>query len=171
MTLVETLLCRPCVFCEIVEGRIPGKIIYKAGHLTGPCSAMERKPDNNIVAFDDINPSSETHILIVPVAHVESVKTLAPTTEHQGLLEMMRLKAIDLLKERGHDPEDTNTRLGFHVPPFNTVGHLHLHVLGGEFKSRFRKMKYEPKRMWYMDLAQLQADLEKKRRVQEGARL
>ncbi|KAF9984628.1 hypothetical protein BGZ75_003790 [Mortierella antarctica] len=162
MTLVETLRCRPCIFCEIVEGHIPGKIIYKAGHLMD-------LTDNDIVAFDDINPSAETHILIVPVAHVESVKTLTPTNEHQGLLEKMRLKAIDLLKERGHDPEDT--KLGFHVPPFNTVGHLHLHVLGGEFKSRFRKMKYEPKRMWYMDLAQLQADLEKKRRVQEGARL
>jgi len=38
---------------------------------------------------------------------VESVKTLEPTNEHQGLLGKMRIKAIDLLKERGHDPEDT----------------------------------------------------------------
>ena len=63
------------------------------------------------------------------------------------------------------------SRLGFHVPPFNTVDHLHLHVLGGELKSKFRKLKYETGRMWYMDLFQLEADLEKKRRQQEGARL
>ncbi|KAG0208152.1 hypothetical protein BGX28_000767 [Mortierella sp. GBA30] len=125
--------------------------------------------DSDIVAFHDISPSAETHILIVPVIHIETVKTLQPTDEHQGLLEKMRLKATELLKERGHDPEES--KLGFHVPPFNTVDHLHLHVLGGAFRSKFRQMKYETGRWWYMDLSQLQADLEKKRRLQEGARL
>ncbi|KAG0369436.1 HIT-like domain-containing protein [Gamsiella multidivaricata] len=152
MTLLDKVLCRPCIFCNIVEGVLPEKLIYK---------------DNEIAAFDDINPAAETHILIVPVAHIESVKTI--TTEHAGLLEKMRQKGEELLKERGHEPEAS--KLGFHVPPFNTVDHLHLHVLGGAMKSKFRKLKYETGRMWYMDLHQLQADLDKKRRVQGGARL
>lgn len=62
----------------------------------------------------------------------------------------------------------TRTRLGFHVPPFNTVNHLHLHVLGGELKSRFRKLKYQTGRVWYQDLEQV---LDKYKRVSEGARL
>ncbi|KAG0100313.1 hypothetical protein BGZ93_002550 [Podila epicladia] len=84
------MLCRPCIFCDIVEGNIPGKLIYK---------------DEHIAAFDDINPAAETHILIVPVAHIESVKTLQPTD--YDLLQRMKSKAIDLLQDRGHSPENS----------------------------------------------------------------
>lgn len=61
--------------------------------------------DDEIAAFNDINPAAETHILIVPVNHVKSVKTM--TTDHIPLLEKMHQKGIDLLKERGHDPEQS----------------------------------------------------------------
>ncbi|KAF9933848.1 hypothetical protein FBU30_004244 [Linnemannia zychae] len=152
MTLIDKILCRPCIFCAIAGSGTPTQLIYK---------------DDEIVAFQDINPAAETHILIIPVDHIKNIK--AVTTDHIPLLEKMRLKGIDLLRERGHDPEQS--RLGFHVPPFNTVDHLHLHVIGGAMKSNFRKLKYETGRMWYMDLTQLQSTLDKKRRIQEGARL
>lgn len=61
--------------------------------------------DDEIAAFNDINPAAETHILIVPVDHVKSVKTM--TTDHIPLLEKMHQKGIDLLKERGHNPEQS----------------------------------------------------------------
>ncbi|KAF9174179.1 hypothetical protein BGX21_007100 [Mortierella sp. AD011] len=128
---------------------------------------MPYESDDEIAAFQDIKPAAETHILIVPVAHIENIKSL--NSEHTGLLEKMHQKGIDLLKERGHDPEVS--KLGFHVPPFNTVDHLHMHVLGGQFKSKFRRLKYETGRMWYMDLTQLKTDLDKQQRVQQGARL
>ncbi|KAF9985928.1 hypothetical protein BGZ65_009374 [Modicella reniformis] len=81
----------------------------------------------------------------------------------------MHQKAIDLLKERGHEPEAS--KLGFHVPPFHSIDHLHLHVLAGEMKSGFRKLKYESGRMWFKDLHQLQTDLDKQLRNQQGSRL
>ncbi|KAG0328043.1 hypothetical protein BG004_002629 [Podila humilis] len=120
--------------------------------------------DEHIAAFNDINPGAETHILIVPVEHIDSVKTLQ--AKDYDLLERMRAKAIEFLVEQGHDPEAS--KLGFHVPPFNTVGHLHLHVLGGKFKSTFRRLKYQTGRVWYQDLEQV---TEKFKRVREGARL
>ncbi|KAK3809149.1 MAG: HIT-like domain-containing protein [Benniella sp.] len=123
--------------------------------------------DDEIAAFQDINPSAETHILVVPIEHIRNVKFV--TTEHMGLLEKMRQKAIELLKERGHEPEVS--KLGFHVPPFHSIDHLHLHVLGGEMKSKFRKLKYESGKMWYRDLHELQADLEKQLKAQQGPRL
>lgn len=66
---------------------------------------LQHEQDDEIAAFNDINPAAETHILIVPVDHVKSVKTL--TTDHIPLLEKMHQKGIDILKERGHDPEQS----------------------------------------------------------------
>ncbi|KAG0213046.1 hypothetical protein BGX33_003178 [Mortierella sp. NVP41] len=103
-------------------------------------------------------PAAETHILIIPAVHIDSVKTVQ-VTDYQLLLKI-KAKALDLLKQHGHEPE--NCRLGFHIPPFNTVDHLHLHVLGGEFKSALRSAKYETGKKWYMDLSKLFADLEQK---------
>ncbi|KAF9202195.1 Histidine triad nucleotide-binding protein 3 [Haplosporangium sp. Z 27] len=81
----------------------------------------------------------------------------------------MYQKGIELLRENGHNPEES--KLGFHVPPFNTVDHLHLHVLGGKFKSNIKKLKYESGRRWYMDLVQLKENLEKQQKAQQSARL
>ncbi|KAG0293277.1 hypothetical protein BGZ98_002246 [Dissophora globulifera] len=90
MTLLDRALCRPCIFCEIVNGNVPNKLIYK---------------DDEIAAFEDINPAAETHILIVPVAHIRNIKSL--TTEHSSLLEKMRLKGVDLLQDRGYEPQSS----------------------------------------------------------------
>ncbi|KAG0320358.1 hypothetical protein BGZ99_004550 [Dissophora globulifera] len=152
MTLLDRALCRPCIFCEIVNGNVPNKLIYK---------------DDEIAAFEDINPAAEAHILIVPVAHIRNIKSL--NSEHTSLLEKMRLKGVDLLQDRGYEPQ--SSKLGFHVPPFNTVDHLHLHVLGGEMKSKYRKLKYETGRMWYQDMSQLQKDLERQRKASQTSRL
>ncbi|KAF9897126.1 hypothetical protein BX616_006148, partial [Lobosporangium transversale] len=59
--------------------------------------------DDDIAAFNDINPAADTHILIVPVVHIDNIKTV--TVEHADLLEKMKQKGIELLRERGHDPE------------------------------------------------------------------
>ena len=57
-----------------------------------------------MVAFYDIKPAAETHILIIPVAHIESVKTVRPS-DHDVILRM-KAKALDLLREHGHQPEN-----------------------------------------------------------------
>jgi len=47
---------------------------------------------------------------------------------------------LQLGQEAGYSLDQL--RFGFHVPPFNSVHHLHLHVIGLPFKNWFRAFKY-----------------------------
>ncbi len=50
-----------CVFCAIVEGRIPSHKIYEG---------------ERVLAFLDVHPSTPGHTLIIPKAHVARVEDL-----------------------------------------------------------------------------------------------
>ena len=45
-----------CLFCEIIAGRLSGKIVYQ---------------DDTVTAFHDRFPKAPVHILIVPNQHLE----------------------------------------------------------------------------------------------------
>ena len=49
-----------CVFCKIVEGKIPSTKVYE---------------DDEVLAFKDINPIAPIHILIIPKKHIKSLIT------------------------------------------------------------------------------------------------
>ena len=49
-----------CVFCKIVAGQIPCYRVYE---------------DEHVLAFLDIGPLAEGHVLIVPKVHVERLST------------------------------------------------------------------------------------------------
>ena len=51
-----------CLFCRLVAGDIPAKIVFKDEHL---------------VAFQDINPQAPMHVLIVPRRHVATLNDLS----------------------------------------------------------------------------------------------
>jgi histidine triad (HIT) family protein len=48
-----------CLFCKIVEKKIPAQIEYE---------------DDSCVVFHDINPRSKTHLLIIPKKHIPTIK-------------------------------------------------------------------------------------------------
>lgn len=112
-----------CIFCKIVEGKIPSDTIYE---------------DDEIKAFRDINPAAPVHFLIIPKEHVA---TLSDCEErHAALLGKMALLARRLAHEQGceYKVAADGTRSGGYKTLFNTgpdggqeVYHLHLHVLGG----------------------------------------
>lgn len=101
-----------CIFCKIVNGIIPSKKIYE---------------DEDVIAFNDINPSARVHFLIVPKLHIESLAHCG--TQHQGLLGKMLLLAPKLAKEQGLAGFKTLINTG--VEGGQEVFHIHIHVLGG----------------------------------------
>ncbi|KAL0075030.1 histidine triad family protein [Phycomyces blakesleeanus] len=121
-----------CVFCS-VSTENGFSIIYE---------------DDTLIAFHDRSPGARFHALVIPRDHVSTVKVL--DTSHVPLLERMIGLGHQLLKDRGYAQNADQIRLGFHVPPFNSINHIHLHVLGLPFGNRFREWKYTPG-LWFAE--------------------
>jgi histidine triad (HIT) family protein len=104
-----------CLFCKIVAGQIPSKLVYQ---------------DNDVYAFEDINPQAPQHILIIPRQHIAaSMHDLKP--EQAPLLMSIFQAAQKIAIERGIDK--TGYRLVTNTGPDSgqAVFHLHFHLLGG----------------------------------------
>jgi histidine triad (HIT) family protein len=108
-----------CLFCRIVAGEIPAKIVAQ---------------DESYVAFRDINPQAPTHVLVIPRRHVASLNEADDTQLIGGLMQFgARIAHDEGLAERGWRAViNTNSDAG------QTVFHIHLHVIGG------RKLKWPP---------------------------
>lgn len=101
-----------CIFCKIVAGDIPAKRLYE---------------DDALIAFHDIRPQAKVHFLIVPKAHIETLKTC--TASHTELLGRMLLLAPKLAAEQGLF--GFKTVMHVEREGGQEVFHIHLHVLGG----------------------------------------
>lgn len=102
-----------CLFCRMAGGDIPVPKVHE---------------DDLVFAIRDINPQAPTHILVIPVAHVESAADL---TEADGaLLGRLFHVAADIARAEGLE---RGWRLVTNVGPDagQSVAHLHYHLLGG----------------------------------------
>ncbi len=106
-----------CIFCKIIEGKIPSKKLYE---------------DEDILAFHDINPWAPVHFLVIPKEHVRSMAQLQE--RHAGLMGRMMTLIPRLALEAGCNPTPEG---GFRIVCNNgdeggqEVQHLHIHVMGG----------------------------------------
>lgn len=102
-----------CLFCKILDGRIPARIVHQ---------------DETAVAFEDINPQAPTHVLIIPRKHIASLdEANADDAALIGHLHLVAAKiAADRQITRGYRTVFNNGSLAG-----QSVFHLHLHVLGG----------------------------------------
>lgn len=107
-----------CLFCKIVAGDIPARIVYQDEHL---------------VAFQDINPQAPMHVLIIPRRHVASLNEL--TESDDALVGEMVRRAAALATEHGHDQRGYRTVFNCNADAGQSVFHIHLHVLGGRSMS------------------------------------
>ena len=101
-----------CLFCKIVKGEIPAKIIYK---------------DEKCVAFYDIDPQAPVHFLVIPKAHIGSCAEL---NESNSLVVKRCFEVIArVTKELGVTDFRVVSNCG--VQAGQSVPHLHFHVLAG----------------------------------------
>jgi histidine triad (HIT) family protein len=104
-----------CLFCKIAVGQIPSKAVYQ---------------DEEVLAFQDIQPQAPHHVLIIPRRHVANSLSDLKKADEQILLRLFdaaRRIASEL------DIEESGYRLVSNSGPEagQSVFHLHFHLLGG----------------------------------------
>jgi histidine triad (HIT) family protein len=110
-----------CLFCRISAKKIPAAIIYE---------------DSDAIAFNDINPQSPVHVLIIPKKHIST--SLDITAEDNLLIAHLFRIAGRIAEERGIAKRGFRLVMNTNADAGQTVYHIHLHLLGG------RQMHWPP---------------------------
>lgn len=104
-----------CIFCKIIKHEIPSNVVFE---------------NENVIAFEDLNPVAKVHVLVVPKKHIESLMDIKEEDNtyiieiHKAIKEVAKIKNID------KDGFRVITNCGENGG--QTVKHLHYHVIGGE---------------------------------------
>ena len=103
-----------CLFCRIAEGEIPSSKVYE---------------DEDMLAFRDINPEAEVHVLVIPKQHIGCLDDICP--ENAEIIRKIFLKIPEIARAAGCE---NGYRLISNCGPDagQSVPHLHFHILGGE---------------------------------------
>jgi histidine triad (HIT) family protein len=113
-----------CVFCDIVCGTTQSSIVYE---------------DSSVVAFMDIQPVNQGHVLVVPRVHAAHLADLDAETGAQLFQVGMALSGA--IRQSGVRCEGVNLFLADGEAAGQEVFHVHLHVIprfGGDgFGFRF----------------------------------
>ena len=102
-----------CLFCQIAAKSIPSAIVYE---------------DDKVVAFKDIHPKADIHVLVIPKRHIQSLAGL--TEADTALMGYILLVISRLAKELGVE-DGFRLRVNNGLAAGQEVDHLHFHLIGG----------------------------------------
>ncbi len=102
-----------CIFCKIVDGKIPASKVYE---------------DEDILAFNDINPARPVHVLVIPKRHITSLATLSG--DDGPVLGKILAKANEIAVSQG-SPDGFRVIINTGRVGQQEVPHLHAHIVGG----------------------------------------
>lgn len=112
----ERVVDETCVFCGIVAGLIPATIVART---------------DTVVAFADINPQADVHVVVTPTTHAyHNVAELAADP-------VLLADVVTTAKQIADERSGGQFRLIFNTGERSgqTVFHVHAHVLGGDLSE------------------------------------
>ena len=110
-----------CLFCKVVSGEADADEVLSTEHT---------------YAFRDINPTAPVHVLVVPRRHIPDASEVS--SEHAEVLAEMLTTAQEVARREGVDQRGYRLVMNVGEDALNSVGHLHMHVIGG------RRMSWPP---------------------------
>jgi histidine triad (HIT) family protein len=103
-----------CIFCKIVRGEIPAKKVFET---------------EDVVAFDDINPTAPVHVVVVPKKHIP---TLNDASDGDApVLGGLLLAARRVAEAKGLSRDGYRAVVNTMPGAGQVVFHVHMHVIGG----------------------------------------
>ena len=103
-----------CIFCKIIEGIIPSTKVYE---------------DDDVLAFEDIEPAAPVHVLVVPKKHIESLEAL--NQDNVGIVTKVHLAIQKVAGTKKINAKGYRVIVNCGKDGGQTIPHLHYHVLGG----------------------------------------
>ena len=100
-----------CIFCKIVSGDIPSVKVYE---------------DDRVLAFMDINPINDGHLLIIPKAHASTIHEIA---EADFLAVMAAARKLAVAVQGALNPDGINLMQLNGKAANQVVPHLHVHIV------------------------------------------
>ena len=103
-----------CLFCKIIKGEITSTKVYE---------------DEDILAFNDINPAAPIHILVIPKKHIESLAHMQK--EDEAIVGKIYGVINKIAEEKGFKDNGYRVIVNCGKDAGQEVMHLHFHVLAG----------------------------------------
>jgi histidine triad (HIT) family protein len=100
-----------CVFCKIRDGQIPAVKLYD---------------DERTIAFMDINPLNEGHLLVMTRAHAP---TLLEASEEDLAAVIRTVRRMAAAVQKALNPDGINLLQANGEAAFQSVRHFHMHVV------------------------------------------
>ena len=104
-----------CIFCKIIKGEIPSNKVYE---------------DEDVLAFHDINPAAQIHILVIPKKHISMLTDLKE--EDEALIGKIYTTINKIAKQEGFEEEGFRVIVNCGKDAGQEVMHIHFHILGGK---------------------------------------
>ena len=103
-----------CLFCKIVDRKIPAQIVFE---------------NDSVLGLKDINPQAPVHLLFLPKRHMNDISDVKK--EDSALLADLVCAATEASREFKVASSGFRLVINTKDDGGQTVGHLHLHLLGG----------------------------------------
>ncbi len=100
-----------CIFCKIVSGEIPSEKVYE---------------NDRVLAFMDINPLNDGHLLVIPKAHAATVFEISGT---DLLAVMSAVHKLAAAVQKALNPDGANLLQLNGKAANQMVPHLHVHIV------------------------------------------
>ena len=103
-----------CLFCKIRDGEIPADIVFE---------------NDDVLAFNDVNPQAPIHIIIIPKKHIPTINDVADGDE--SVTGKLFSAAKVIADEKGVSDEGYRLVVNCNEKAGQTVFHIHMHLLAG----------------------------------------
>jgi histidine triad (HIT) family protein len=103
-----------CIFCKIVRGEISCAKVYE---------------DDNVLAFNDIQPMAPVHVIIIPKKHISTLMDI--DSKNIDIINNLIAAAQKVAQIKGINDRGFRTVINCNAEGGQVVFHLHMHLLGG----------------------------------------